>query len=104
MHRFGEILARHALTAQLALGGAILACAALWPPHEGRMLLIPVTPAAANHMLARAIDGGAALLGSGPLPGSFVVSARHPALASALRNRAVLILAAPPALCGSVAA
>ena len=104
MNRFGAILARHALTAQLALVGLALACAAFWPPSQGRMLLVPVLPGAADHMLAHAVGGGARLLGGGPFPGSFVVIGAHPAIASAHRGRAILILSAPPALCGSVAA
>ena len=104
MNRFGVILSRHALGAQLALVVMALLCAAFWPPSQGRMLLVPLLPGAANHMLARAIDGGAQLLGSGPTPGSFVITGNHLAIASALTGEAVMILAAPPALCGSVAA
>jgi hypothetical protein len=104
MNRFGGILARHALSAQLALVAVALACAAFWPPAQGRMLLVPVLPGAANHMLARAVDGGAQLLGQGPVPGSFVILGSHLAISSALTDQAVLILAAPPVLCGSVAA
>ena len=104
MNRFGGMLARHALGAQIALVGVALLCAAFWPPSQGRMLLVPALPGAANHMLARAIDGGAQLLGSGPIPGSFVVTGNHLAVASALTGTAVLILAAPPALCGGAAA
>jgi hypothetical protein len=98
------MLARHALSAQLALVLGALVCAAFWPPSQGRMLLVPVLPGAANHMLARAVDGGAQLLGSGPVPGSFVISGSHLAIASALTGEAVLILAAPPTLCGGAAA
>lgn len=104
MDRFGVILARHALWAQLALVALALLVAAFWPPGQGRMLLMPMLPGAANHMLARAIDGGAQLLGEGPIPGSFVITGSHIAIASALAGEAVLILAAPPALCGGAAA
>ncbi|MDH4745702.1 hypothetical protein OMP43_16885 [Sphingomonas sp. CBMAI 2297] len=104
MNRFGSIFARHALPLQLALVGLALACAAFWPPSQGRMLLVPMLPGAADRMLAGAVDGGAQLLGDGPLPGSFVVTGAHPAIAAALRGRAILILAAPPALCGGAAA
>ena len=102
MNHFGAILARHALGAQLALVAMALGCAAFWPPSQGRMLLVPVVPD--NHLLARAVDGGALLLGSGPIPGSFVVTGRHRLLAAALRGKGVLILAAPPALCGGASA
>ncbi|NYT42932.1 hypothetical protein HZY97_19315 [Sphingomonas sp. R-74633] len=98
------MLARHALSAQLALVLLALLCAAFWPPAQGRMLLVPVSSGAATHMLARAVDGGAQLLGTGPIPGSFVITGSHLAVASALTGEAVLILAAPPALCGGVAA
>jgi hypothetical protein len=104
MTRLGSTLSRYALSAQLSLVALTLACAAFWPPAEGRMLLVPLTPDAADHMLARAIDGGAQLLGSGPLPGSMVVTGTHVTVASALQGRAVLILAAPPALCGGTIA
>ncbi|WHU00879.1 MULTISPECIES: hypothetical protein [unclassified Sphingomonas] len=104
MNRFGVKLGRHALAAQLALVGLALVCAAFWPPSQGRMLLVPMLPGTANPMLVRAIDGGAQLLGGGPLPGSMVVTGAHAALAVALRGKAVLILAAPPALCGGPAA
>lgn len=104
MDRFGVFLARQALLAQLALAAFALLCAAFWPPAEGRMLLMPVTGGASNHMLARAIDGGARLLGEGPIPGSFVITGSHLAIASALSGEAVLIVAAPPALCGGATA
>jgi hypothetical protein len=104
MNRFGVMLARHALGAQLGLVAMALVCAAFWPPSQGRMLLVPVLPGAANHMLAHAVDGGAQLLGQGPLPGSFVILGSHLPIASAFAGEAVLILAAPPALCGSIAA
>lgn len=104
MNRFGATLARHALSAQLALVVLVLACAAFWPPSQGRMLLVPLLPGAEDQMLGRAIDGGAQVLAGGPLPGSFVISGNHLAVATAIGNRAVLILAAPPALCGGPAA
>ncbi|MFS2112400.1 hypothetical protein ACCC88_22130 [Sphingomonas sp. Sphisp140] len=104
MNRIGVIFARHALGAQLALVAVALVCAAFWPPSQGRMLLVPLFPGSANHMLAGAIDGGAQLLGSGPFPGSFVISGDHLPVASALSGQAILILAAPPALCGGPAA
>jgi len=104
MDRIGVMLARHALSAQLVLVAMALACAAFWPPAEGRMLLVPVFPGAAQHMLAGAVEGGAQLLGSGPIPGSFVITGNHLAVTAAMGGKAVLILAAPPALCGGPAA
>lgn len=104
MNRFGAMLGRHALGAQLALVVVALLCAAFWPPNQGRMLLVPVLPGTAGPMLAHAIDGGAQLLGSGPIPGSFVISGSHVAITSALAGEAVLVLAAPPALCGAPSA
>ena len=104
MNRIGVIFGRHALGAQLALVAVTLVCAAFWPPSQGRMLLVPLLPGAADHMLAGAVEGGAQLLGSGPVPGSFVISGDHLSVASALSGQAILILAAPPALCGGPAA
>lgn len=104
MNRFGAIFGRYALGAQIALAGAALALAALWPPATGRMILLPLLPETEMPILVRAVNGGALVLGAGPLPHSHVVSGRRAAIASALRGSAVLILAAPPVLCGSIGA
>jgi hypothetical protein len=86
---------------QLTLIVVLLATLALYPPASGKMILVPLWPGAANGMLARATRDGATLVGAGPLPLSFVIAGRRAAIAPPMLVHGVLILAAPPAGCGS---
>lgn len=83
---------------QCAIVGIVLAAAALYPPASGRLLLVPLMPGSGHHMLARAVNAGASLVGPGPLPHSFVVLGKRDAIAASLKG--VIIVAAPPAGCG----
>lgn len=96
-HRFLSIAAPVAGQCAAVLCG--LALLAFRPPAEGRMLLMPLGTAGASDMVAHAIDGGAMLVGRGPLPGSVIVSGSL-ARISARVTGAVLILSAPPGGCG----
>jgi len=82
--------------------GVLLALAALAfsPPSAGKMILIPLSDAAARGIAPRAVSGGATLIATGPLPGSLVVAGDRHRVSAALAATAVLILAAPPAACG----
>ncbi|MBO9714978.1 MAG: hypothetical protein J7495_18850 [Sphingomonas sp.] len=82
----------------MALAGLVLL--ALWPPVRGAMIVVPLSGQAADAVLA--LEGGARLLGEGPLPGSLVVTGNRVKLAAALKGRA-LLLAAPAMLCGAAA-
>jgi hypothetical protein len=92
-------LSRCLVALQLALAAALPAALAFAPPAEGRMILVPLWPQAADRLVARSAAAGARLVGHGPLPRSLVVSGRRAALAPAMAA-GVLILAAPPAGCG----
>ena len=72
----------------------------LAPPAEGFQLLVPLDGAARARMLPLAIARGAALVGRGPLPGSFVVTGRHAAIGASLAAAGILTFAAPAAACG----
>ena len=78
---------------------------ALAPPASGRILLVPLARTDASHVAARALSGGALLLGSGPLAGSLVVVGDRSAIAASVAGGHVLMLAAPLAGCseGAVA-
>jgi hypothetical protein len=96
----GVSTAPSALAYQVALIVAAMLLGALYPPVRGEMILVPVWPGAERGMLALAIDNQALLVGSGPLPHSFVVSGDRSAILGAMFRRGVLVLAAPPAACG----
>lgn len=96
MKRFGI---HRAALCQLGLAAAIIVVIALWPPQRGAMLMIPL-----DGRLATAVDvamaGGAALLATGPLPGSMIVIGDRAALDRSAIGHGILLLAAPRALCG----
>ena len=75
---------------------------ALSPPREGAMLMIPASGVAADAVNA-AVAAHAALVAAGPLPGSVVVYGDRSSIARAIGGRAIVLTAAPAALCGSQA-
>ncbi|MDO6415650.1 hypothetical protein Q4F19_14765 [Sphingomonas sp. BIUV-7] len=89
-----------ALLIQLLAIVSIVGVTAAAPPASGRMMLVPLSAEAAHGMVAMAIDRGASLVGSGPLPGSLVVDGDRAALLGALVRHGVALLAAPAAGCG----
>jgi hypothetical protein len=91
------------IAAQVAVGVAGIAIMCLYPPAEGRILLVPVTDRDVNATARLALSSGAALLGEGPLPGSLVVVGSRARLAGHTRPWRVLMLAAPPAGCSGAA-
>lgn len=84
--------------AQVVVAFGVLA---FYPPATGNMLLVPIWPGAGHDMVARATDGGALLIGRGPLPGSFVISGDRGAIAAAMLAHGVLPIAAPASGCGA---
>lgn len=97
---FGVSIARSAVVFQIAVIVAAMLFGVLYPPVRGKMILVPVWPGAERGMLALAIDRHALLVGSGPLPRSFVISGDRAAMVGAMLRNGVLVLAAPPAACG----
>lgn len=89
--------------AQLCLVATALVAFAFAPPAQGRMLLVPLTAAAASSVAVDARGAGAALLGRGPVPGSLVVMGTRDRFAALSLARGILILAAPALLCGTQA-
>lgn len=96
-HRSDRLL----LLAQVGVGVAALAIMSLYPPAQGRILLIPVVDRDVNATARLALSSGAALLGEGPLRGSLVVVGSRARIAAQLRPWRTLMLAAPPAGCGT---
>jgi hypothetical protein len=89
------------LAAQVTAGIAALAVMSLYPPAEGRILLVPVLDHDVNVTARLALSSGAALLGEGPLPGSLVVVGSRARMARVIHPWQMLMLAAPPAGCGT---
>ncbi|MET0309755.1 MAG: hypothetical protein ABW023_13695 [Sphingomonas sp.] len=98
--RIRTFVARRAVALQIAGVVTAMLVAALYPPTHGRMILVPLWPGAERGMIARALDSKALLVGSGPLPNSFVVLADRSAVIGPMLRRGVAVLAAPPAACG----
>lgn len=86
--------------AQLTLGVMTLMAVALTPPHQGRMLIVPLDgqpiAGSAFHRLHTAP------LAAGPLPGSWIVDGKRRHLAG-LWSKGIVVLAAPDAVCGGPA-
>lgn len=77
----------------------LLMIAALAPPAHGRMLIVTLPGgASAAPLIARA----SSVLGRGPLPGSIVVRGDRAALMPTALSHGILVLGAPPLLCGSI--
>lgn len=70
---------------------------AMRPPATGLIWLVPLTAAAERRVVAEALAGGALIVATGPLRGSLVISATRARLPA---DPAMLVLAAPPRLCG----
>lgn len=89
------------LAAQCALILAALAGFALRPPPVGRMLILPLPGVEDGAAVRLATRGGAALIGTGPLPGSVVVEGDQARLGDAVLAAGLVMLAAPRAGCGT---
>lgn len=86
--------------AQVGMVVAAMLGLAFAPPARGRMLLVPLSSHAAATLPAAALDGGAKLLAAGPVPGSLVVVADRARLGGVSLAAGMVILSAPPLLCG----
>lgn len=86
---------------QAALALAGLMTVAMWPPRAGDLLLVPLFDRDANAAVRIALAGGAALVGPGPLPGSIVVSGNRSRIARQMSGWGTVLMAAPPAGCGT---
>ena len=89
-----------AITCQVATVACAIVGATLWPPEHGAMLLIPLSGRIADPVDV-ALSGGAALLATGPLPGSLVVLGDRRTVAIPAIDRGILVLSAPRSLCGA---
>lgn len=94
---------RSAAAWQAAIVAGAIGTAALWPPEQGAMLLVPLSGRLAVPANV-ALDAGAALAAPGPLPGSLVVIGQRAAIAAPALRHGILPLSAPRALCGAVVA
>ncbi|WP_243644592.1 hypothetical protein [Sphingomonas sp. PP-CE-1A-559] len=86
------------IPAQIAAATFGLAVLTMWPPASGSMLVVPLGQDGGAAMQG-ALAGGAALLGTGPFPGSLVVVGDRARIAPRVAWN-VVIMAAPPAGCG----
>lgn len=90
---------RMLLTSQVVLGLVALAGLSLYPPTQGRILLLPLLDRQSDAAARVALSAHAALLGRGPLPGSWVVVGDRARIAASLHGWDMVMLAAPPAGC-----
>lgn len=83
---------------------AATACAALtlWPPSSGKLLLVPLGGESIGEVAEVALAGGAPLLGRGPFPGSLIVVGERANVARQINSWSIIIMAAPPAGCGTI--
>jgi len=88
--------------AQTGVALASLVGFAFAPPDHGRMLLLPLTDAAAAEVPSMALDRHALLVAPGPIRGSLVVIAERGGLERAALAKGILVLSAPSLLCGQV--
>lgn len=86
--------------AQIAAAVIALAALALWPPASGAMLLVPLGSDAGT-VATIALAGGAALLDTGPFPGSLVVVGDRARIARQITGWSIVITAAPSAGCSA---
>lgn len=91
--RSGSVLVQALL---VAAGAATLA---FWPPRDGPMLLVAIDGRDGARLVGAAIDSGATLSGRGPISNMILVSGARARLAP-LISKGVIVLAAPPGLCG----
>ncbi|WP_058755133.1 hypothetical protein [Sphingomonas endophytica] len=91
---------RMLLISQTVIGVVALGGMSVYPPAQGRILLIPVFDRQADAAAQLALSAGAALLGRGPLPGSWIVMGQRDRIATRTHSWDMLLLAAPPGGCG----
>jgi hypothetical protein len=89
------------LGAQLTLIGFASLLLVGWPPRTGALMLVPMGERAAARTVQIALASDALLLGSGPLPRSFIVRGDRDRLARTMLAAGILVLAAPSAGCGT---
>lgn len=89
------------LWVQCAAAATAMAVLGFRPPESGRMLLLPLWSADEGAAVRLALNGGALLIGAGPVRGSIVVQGRRANLADAAWNQRMVLMAAPAAGCGS---
>ena len=94
--------ARAIVFPQLALAAGALALLGLCPPRQGAMILLPLVPGTGNAALVRATLADARLVGSGPLPQSFVIWGERARIVPQMLTHGVLVLSAPAAGCSKV--
>jgi hypothetical protein len=86
---------------QCLFAGGLVAVMPFLPSDKAPVLLVPFDGEAAGSLAGAAIASGSLILSPGPLAGSLVVKGQPARLRRALGQARVLMLAAPPAICGS---
>lgn len=89
------------IAAQLATVAMSLVILTAAPPAEGRMLLVPVTDAAARRIVPLLIHHGGTIVAAGPIAGSLVVDGTRADLLGPAARAAILAVATPDRGCGS---
>lgn len=86
---------------QCLVGIAALIAMARPPLTTGKILLVPLTPAAGGALAPLAVGHGARLISAGPLPGSLIVFADGRTLVPPLLRQGIVSLASPAAGCAA---
>lgn len=102
IYAFRTPLALIAVQVSVVAGGMI--ALAFQAPAAGRLWIVPLDESSIGGLSARAVEGGAVLLGVGPTAGSLIVIGNRDRISRALADRNVMTLAAPPAECGGIIA
>jgi hypothetical protein len=89
------------LAIQLGIAAAGLVTLTAAPPVEGKMLLVPLTPAAARALPHHALSSGATIVEIGPIANSLVVRGQRSAIFERMLVNGVLVLSAAPSGCGA---
>jgi len=95
----GGVLAAQLATVAVAIGMAVAA-----PPASGRMLLVPVTDAAARQLVPLLVAHGGSIVAAGPIAGSLVVDGDRAHLLAPAARAAILMFRTPDQGCGGGAA
>ena len=69
------------------------------PPRDGAMLIVPVVPARQAELIAWIARANAGLLGTGPVPGSLIVTGNRDAIVRETWRNGAIVLAARPTDC-----
>lgn len=87
------------LALAVAIPLAVPLIAAVTPPREGAMLIVPLIPARQAEVIDWIARADAGLIGTGPVPGSLIVIGNRAAIVRETWRHGAITLAARPQTC-----